>query len=323
MPHCARMEFMKLVINIPCYNEEQTLPLVLRELPKQIEGIDSIEVQIVDDGSTDNTITVAEKFGCRVIRHKTNLGLGVAFKHGVEEALRNGADVLVNTDADNQYPSRYIAELVQPILAQNADVVIGDRQTWRVEHFSPMKRVLQWLGSAVVRLLTGSAVKDTVSGFRAYSREALLRLNVLTRFSYVLDTIMQCTKKDLTIVSIKIRVNSPTRRSRLFKNIFQHMYKSASNLLRMYAVYQPFGTFCFFASLFLLPALFLVLRFFYFAITTSGYTGHIQSLIAAAILSITGVLMVVLGIVGDLLQTNRRLVEEQLYLQKKSYYSKQ
>lgn len=314
---------MKLVINIPCYNEEQTLPLVLRELPKKIEGIGEIEVQIVDDGSTDKTIAVAEAFGCRVVKHKTNLGLGVAFKHGVEEALRTGADILVNTDADNQYPSRYIAELVQPILANKADVVIGDRQTWEVMHFSPLKKILQWFGSSVVRLLTGSGVKDTVSGFRAYSREALLRLNVIVRFSYVLDTIMQCAKKDLTIASIKITVNDPTRESRLFKNIFHHMHKSAGNLLRMYIIYQPFGTFCFFASLFILPALFLVLRFLYFSITTGGSGGHIQSLIAAAILSITGVLMLVLGIVGDLLQINRRLVEEQLYLEKKSYYSKQ
>jgi glycosyltransferase involved in cell wall biosynthesis len=314
---------MKLVINIPCYNEEQTLPLVLQELPKKIAGIDTIEVQIIDDGSTDNTAGIAEKAGCRVIRHKRNLGLGVAFKHGVEAALAAGADIMVNTDADNQYPSKYISDLVKPVVNGAADLVIGDRQTWQVAHFSPLKKILQWFGSSLVRRLTGTDVVDTVSGFRAYSRESLLRLNVLTKFSYVLDTVMQCAKKDLKIMSVSIEVNPPTRKSRLFKNMFQHMRKSGTNLLRLYIVYMPFATFCVFSALFAVPALGLILRFLYEFFADGGHAGHIQSLIAATILAVMAALMFVLGIVGELLKTNRELTEEQLYYVKKNTYQRE
>jgi glycosyltransferase involved in cell wall biosynthesis len=311
---------MRLVINIPCYNEEATLPLVLNELPKTLAGIETIEVQVIDDGSTDRTAEIARLAGCRVIRHKQNLGLGVAFKHGIDAALAAGADIMVNTDADNQYPSRYIEALVQPVLNGGADLVIGDRQTWRVAHFSPLKKALQWFGSSLVRTLTGTTVMDTVSGFRAYSRESLLRINILTRFSYVLDTIMQCAKKNLVIAEIPIEVNPPTRASRLFTSMFQHVRKSGLNLLRLYVVYRPFMTFCVFALCFLLPAALLVGRFLYFFATTSGNTGHTQSLVAAAILAISGVMMLVLGIVGHLLKTNRDLIEEQLYHAKKRHY---
>lgn len=313
---------MKLVINIPCFNEEQTLPLVLKELPKKIAGISAIEVQVVDDGSTDGTVAVAEKYGCRVIRHKHNLGLGMAFKHGLEAALANSADIMVNTDADNQYPSRYISELVAPVVAGEADLVIGDRQTWQISHFSPLKKVLQWFGSSLVRMLTGTDVIDTVSGFRAYSREAMLRMNILTRFSYVLDTIMQCAKKGLRIVSVGIQVNPPTRKSRLFKNMFQHIRKSGMNLLRLYMVYKPFATFCAFATAFALPSFGLILRFLYEFFADGGHAGHIQSLIAATILAVVAALMFVLGIVGELLKTNRELIEEQLYITKKAQYDR-
>lgn len=308
---------MKLVINIPCLNEEKTLPLVLKELPRDLPGVDEIEVQVVDDGSSDATAAVAEAAGCRVIRHKRNLGLGVAFRHGVQAALKEGADILVNTDADNQYPARFIKDLVAPVVVGRADVVIGDRGTWSIAHFSLVKRVFQWLGSYLVRVMTGTDVSDTVSGFRAYSRESLLRMNVTTRFSYVLDTIMQCAKKDLTIESVPIEVNPPTRKSRLFKNMFQHMWKSGFSLLRLYALYMPFRTFCFFSMIFLAPALFFMGRFLFFWFTREGYSGHVQSLIAAAILSLTAVLLFVLGILGELLKYNRELTEEQLYLLKK------
>ncbi|MFW5771568.1 MAG: glycosyltransferase family 2 protein, partial [Spirochaetota bacterium] len=227
--------------------------------------------------------------------------------------------IMVNTDADNQYPSKYIPDLIQPIIEKRADVVIGDRQTWKVKHFSIFKRFLQWFGSATVRMFTQTDVKDTVSGFRAYSHESLLRLNVTTRFSYVLDTIMQCAKKNLKIESVKITTNEPTRDSRLFKNMFQHIRKSGLNLLKVYVLYHPLPTFLFLAILFFIPSFVLIVRYLYYFFTSGG-GGHIQSLIAATILFITAVLMFMMGILSDLVRTNRELIEEQLYLQKKQRY---
>ena len=312
---------MKLVINIPCYNEEKTLPLVLREIPKKIKGISKIEVQIVDDGSTDKTVEVAKKFGVkRIVRHKTNMGLGIAFKHGLEAALENGADIFVNTDADNQYPSKYIKDLVQPILKHEADMVIGNRTPWKVKHFSGIKKFFHYWGNILMRFIAGSDVPDTVSGFRAYSRDAMLRLNITTRFSYVLDTIVQAERKGFVIVSIPITVNPPTRESRLFKNIFQHMTKSFVNVIRCYVIYEPFKTFMTFAALFFLPGLYLGLRFLYFSFITKSGGAHIQSLILAAILFTLSGLMFVLGIIAELLGTNRKLHEEMLYLARKKLY---
>lgn len=313
---------MKLIINIPCYNEQKTLPLVLRELPKKIDGISKIEVQIVDDGSTDKTIEVARKFKVdRIIRLKKNLGLGVAFKRGMEAALESGADIFVNTDADNQYPSKYIPSLVKPVLEGKADMVVGDRVPWKIKHFSLFKRFFQYFGNMITRKISGCRVPDMVSGFRAYSKEAMLRLNVTTQFSYVLDTVMQASKKGLMIVSILIKTNPPTRKSRLFKNIFEHMKKSATNILRCYSIYEPFRTFIIGSIVFFAPALILLGRFLYFYSIGFG-SGKIQSLIISAILFFLGGLMVSLGILGDLIGTNRRLVEEQLYLKRKEMYGK-
>lgn len=313
---------MKLVINIPCYNEETTLPLVLEEIPKKIPGISKIEVQIVDDGSADRTAEVAARYGCRVLRHKKNSGLGVAFRTGMEAALEHGADIMVNTDADNQYPSKYIAELVQPVIRGEADVVIGNRQTWKVAHFSPVKKFFQWFGSAMVRRFTQSDVVDTVSGFRAYSKRSMLKLNVTTKFSYVLDTIMQSARKDLKMVSVDITTNEPTRESRLFKNMFQHMWKSGVSLLNVYVLYQPFQTFLYLTFVFILPALALIVRYLYFFAIGDG-KGHIHSLIAAAILAVIGGLMFVVGIIGDLIKKNRELIEESLYLMKRERYGEE
>jgi len=311
---------VKLVINIPCYNEEGTLPLVLRDLPKKIKGVDIIEVQIVDDGSTDKTIEVARKLGVKkIIRHRKNKGLGIAFKHGIQAALDSGADIFVNTDADNQYPSKYIPELVKPVVDHKADLVIGNRKPWKIKHFSIFKRVLQWFGNSVTRKILGSNVPDTVSGFRAYSRDAMLRINVVTKFSYVLDTIMQAVQKDLRIESIDIETNLPTRKSRLFKNIFQHIKKSATNLIRIFYLYEPFKTFMYASTIFFIPGIILLIRWFYFFFTGMG-GGNIQSLIIAAILLITSVLLFALGIIGDSIKTNRMLTEDMLYnLKKKDY----
>lgn len=312
---------MKLVINIPCFNEEKTLPLVVRELPKKIPGISKIIVQVVDDGSTDNTVAVAKKLGVHnIIRHKQNLGLGMAFKHGVESALGMGADIFVNTDADNQYPGRYIKDLVMPVVNGEADIVIGNREPWNVKHFSAVKRFFQFFGNALVRFIAGSEVPDTVSGFRAYSKQALLRINVTTRFSYVLDTIVQAEKKGMLIKSVPIDINPATRESRLFRNIFEHMRKSLTNVLRCYVIYEPFNTFMFLMSIFLIPALALTIRFIYFYARGSG--GHVQSLIFAAVFFMMAGLMFTLGILAELQGSNRKLIEEQIYLKKKEMYDR-
>jgi len=309
---------VKLVINIPCFNEENTLPLVLRELPKKIEGIDKTEVQIVDDGSTDKTVEVAKKFKVdRIIRHKKNQGLGIAFREGMQVALENGADVFVNIDADNQYPSKYIPALVKPIIEHRADLVIGNRKPWKVKHFSPLKRMFQWFGNGLTRKIMGSNVPDTVSGFRAYSKEAMLRINVVTKFSYVLDTIMQAVQKGLKIESIDIETNAPTRKSRLFKNIFQHMKKSGTNLIRIFYLYEPFKTFFYLSLPFFLIGFGLIIRWLWLSYILSIGTQNIQSLIIASISLITGVLLFALGIIGDSLKTNRMLLEDILYKLKK------
>jgi len=311
----------KLVINIPCFNEEKTLPLVLRELPKKIPGVSKIEVQIVDDGSTDKTVEVAKKFGVtRIIRHKQNQGLGNAFKHGMQAALEAGADIFVNTDADNQYPSRFIPALVKPVVAGDADLVIGNRKPWKVKHFSPLKRVLQWFGNGVTRKILGSKAPDTVSGFRAYSKEAMLKINVVTRFSYVIDTIMQAVQKGLRVASIEIDTNPPTRKSRLFSNIFQHMKKSGTNLLRMFYLYEPFKTFYYLSLFFFIPSMILIIRWFvYYFMKIGG--GNVQSLLIGGVLFITAVLLFSLGIIGDILKTNRQLTEDALYYLKKREYN--
>ena len=312
---------MKLIIQIPCLNEEKTLPQVLKEIPKEYKGIKKTEIVIIDDGSTDKTAEIAKKHGCTILKHKKNKGLGNAFKTGLEYALEQRADILVNTDADNQYPSRYIKNIIEPIIKNEADVVISDRQTHKIRHFSPLKKMFQKIGSGLVRKLTKTDVKDTVSGFRAYNKNAMLNLHITTKFSYVLDTIMQLSKKNMRIVNIPITTNKPTRKSRLFKNMYQHMIKSGMNILRLYAVYEPFKTFTFFSLIFFLPGLALATRFLYYFSQGQG-DGYIQSLIATAILIITAVILFTLGIIGELLKTNRTLIEEQYTYQKKREYEK-
>jgi len=300
---------MKLIIQIPCLNEEQILPRVLEELPDSIPGIAEIEIVVIDDGSTDRTSEIAKDHGATIIKHKQNLGLGIAFSHGLQYALQQDVDILVNTDADNQYPSKYIPDLVSAIVAGEADLVIGNRQPWKIKHFSKLKRFFQYAGGFVVRKLTSTNIPDTVSGFRAYSKEAIRSLNITTKYSYVLDSIMQLSKKGLIISSIPIQTNLPTRKSRLFSNMFQHIYKSGVNVLRVYAIYEPFKTFLYLSLIFLLPGTYLGARFVYFYLLGQG-GGHIQSLIAMAILIINGVLFIVLGVIAELLKTNRMILEE-------------
>jgi len=312
---------MKLIIQIPCYNEEKTLPLVLQELPKKIEGIDKIEVQVIDDWSTDRTVEVAKQYWVdHIISYLWNKWLWYAFKAWVENALKNWADILVNTDADNQYPSKYIKNLVKPILERKADIVIWDRQTWKIKHFSLLKKILQYIWSSMVRFLSWTDVKDTVSWFRAYSKEALLKLNITSRFSYVLDTIIQAGKKWLFITDVKIKINPPTRKSRLFKNIWQHIKKSTADMIRVYAMYEPLKVFLFLSLPFLLIWLFWIGRFLYYYIFVNVSVGMIQSLILSWILMTIWISLMALGIIWDLLAKNRVLTEDILYYEKIKKY---
>ncbi|MDP3941942.1 MAG: glycosyltransferase family 2 protein [bacterium] len=303
---------MKLIVQIPCFNEEKTLPLVLTSIPKKIEGIDEIETLIIDDGSSDNTVGVAKKYGVHhIVIHPQNKGLARAFANGISEALRYDADIIVNTDADNQYYQQDIPKLIRPILEGNADIVIGDRQTSTITHFSKAKKGFQRLGSATVRFLSGTKVPDAVSGFRAYSREAALHLNIITDFSYAIETIIQAKYKRLSITSVKIRTNDPTRKSRLFKNTFQHMRQSAATLLRVYTMYQPFRVFFAIGLLLFFTGFLLAGRFIFFFLLGQG-TGHVQSLILSAVLMLIGFQVVLTGLLADLMGINRKLLEENL-----------
>jgi glycosyltransferase involved in cell wall biosynthesis len=303
----------KLIIQIPCLNEAHTLPDTLAGLPSRIEGIDCIEVLVVDDGSVDGTCQVAEECGVdHLVRFSRNRGLARGFAAGLDACLRLGADIIVHTDADGQYPGEDIARLVTPILEGKADVVIGDRRVDSVEHFTPLKRLLQRLGSSVVSKLSGIEVGDAASGFRAYSREAALRLNILSDFTYTLETIIQSGKKPITIVSVPTRSNPPTRPSRLFTGIPHYLRRQIPSILRLYLVYQPLKTLTLVSLLFLAPGFLIGVRFLYFMATANG-AGHIQSLILAAILMIIGFQVLTLGLVADLMAANRRLIEDALY----------
>ena len=296
---------------------ERNLPKVLAELPASIPGISIIETQIIDDGSTDNTYQVAvDAWVDHIVQFRKNRGLWNAFKAWVENALRHGADIVVNTDADNQYPSSYITDLVQPIIAQKADIVIWNRNPTEVEHFKRYKKKLQWLWNIVVSALSGESMPDAVSGFRAYSRDSLFALNVTAKFSYVIDTILQAHKKGLKIDRVDIHTNLPTRPSRLFKNIRQHIKKSTANIVRVYAMYEPLKTFLFMSMPFFILGWYGVIRYLIAWIWWNG-NGMIQSLIISGILITIAFNLFSLGILGDIIAKNRSLVEENMRMTKK------
>ncbi|WP_084099850.1 glycosyltransferase family 2 protein [Demequina sp. NBRC 110051] len=302
---------MKLVVQVPCLNEEGSLATVLESIPTHIEGIDQIDVVVIDDGSTDATGAIARAHGAHVIRHTRTMGLAQSFRDGVDHALARGADIVVNTDGDNQYPQERIGDLVAPILAGRADIVIGDRQTHQIAHFSPFKKRMQRFGSWVVNKAAGTRLPDAASGFRAYSRYALYRLNVLTRFSYTMETIIQAGEKRLAITSVPIDTNPKTRESRLFANMGEHMWRSAQAILRSSVMYRPWAVF---ASLAVVLGTIGLIPFVRYAILMALDTGgnHLQSLILGTTLLVAAALAVALGVISDLLKSNRILTEQSL-----------
>ena len=299
----------KLIIQIPCYNEEKTLLTTLEALPKQVEGISEIEVLLINDGSTDRSAQIAEDWGAKVLNIKPNKGLANAFRSGLQEALNLGADIIVNTDADNQYCADDITELVKPILEKKADIVVGARDIFSIKEFSPIKKMLQKVGSFVLRLLSSTQVEDAPSGFRAFSREAGIKINVFDNYTYTMETLLQANAKDLKVISVPIRVNEQLRKSKLMKNIFDYIFKSMKTTIRMFIVYRPFRFFITIAGMLAFLGLIVVARFLYYYFMGNG-NGHIQSLILAAILLISSVQMGIIAIIGDLLSINRKIMED-------------
>jgi glycosyltransferase involved in cell wall biosynthesis len=308
---------MKLIIQIPCLNEEESLPKTLAELPKSIGGIDVIETLVIDDGSEDATAEVARQNGVNhVIRLTKRKGLARAFAIGLDAALKRGADIIVNTDADGQYKGEDIPRLVQPILEGKADMVIGNRDIENVPQFSWIKKRLQRLGSWVVRNVAGSSIADATTGFRAYNKEAALRLNIISDYTYTLESIIQAERRGLAIANITISTNEVTRKSRLFKSIPEYIKRSFITIVRVYSMFNPFTLFLNIGAIFIFVAFLIGARFVYYYILTGGI-GKIQSLILAAILSIIGFQMVVISIVADLIASNRQLQEDNLLRTKK------
>jgi glycosyltransferase involved in cell wall biosynthesis len=304
---------VRLVVQVPCLNEEETLPLVLDSIPRHIDGVDDVVILIIDDGSTDRTVEVAKARGVtQFVRHARNRGLGRSFHDGVQRALELGADIVVNTDGDNQYPQERIPDLVRPILAGQADIVVADRQVHLVEHFSRLKILLQKIGSRIVNRAAGTEVPDAASGFRAYSRDSLMLLNTITRFSYCMETIIQAGNKKLKIASIPVVTNPKTRESRLFTSMWQHVLKSAGAIIRAYIMYKPYVIFSFFAAIFGVLGLIPFVRWGILQIVDTKPGGHLQSLLIGAVLLIMSFLSVIIGIISDLIRTNRMLIEDSL-----------
>ncbi len=302
----------KLIIQIPCFNEAENLPETLVALPRRIPGVDVIEVLVIDDGSHDGTAEVARRFGVQhVVRHRRNRGLAAAFQSGLDAALAAGADIVVNTDADGQYEGADIAKLVAPIVAHEADIVIGDRGVADNAHFGPFKRLLQRMGSSVVRQLSRTDVTDAVSGFRAISRAAAQRITITTEFSYTTDMLIQAGRKRFKIVSVPIRTHAAVRPSRLFKSVPQFISRQLMTMARAYATYNPLRTFMLIGGAIAALGLLPILRFLYFWASGDGQ-GHVQSLVLGGSLLVLGVLTGLMGVLADLIGANRKLLEATL-----------
>jgi glycosyltransferase involved in cell wall biosynthesis len=304
---------MKLFIQIPCHNEEASLPIAFGALPKSLPGVSGIETLVIDDGSTDRTVQVARELGVsHVVGFPRNQGLAKAFMLGIRSCLERGADIIVNTDADNQYDARDIPALIQPILDGRAEIVVGARPIATVEHFSPIKKLLQRIGSVVVARVSGTTVADAPSGFRAFSRDAAARLNVFSEYTYTLETIIQAGQKNMSIVSVPVRVNADLRPSRLVRSILSYVRRSMITIFRILIIYRPVAFFFSMGSVLFLAGVALGARFLYLRYWESAGAGNIQSVILAAVLMILGFQTGLLAIIADLLSVNRRLLEELL-----------
>jgi len=304
---------MKLVIQIPCYNEEATLDQTVRNLPRALPGVDEIEYLVVDDGSTDHTIRAAQECGVHHIVHlKQHQGLAHGFTAGLEAALQAGADIIVNTDADNQYWGEDVVRLIQPILDERADIVVGDRGVAALEHFSPLKRLLQRIGSWVVERAAGIPIPDATSGFRAFTREAALRLTVLSDYTYTLETLIQAGARRMAVVYTPIRTNPQTRESRLIRSVPSFLVLSMVTIVRFYTMYRPLRFFTMLGGTLIASGIVLGLRFLYYLVRGGG-AGHVQSLILATAFAIVGFQICLIGLIADLVRLNRKMLEETLY----------
>lgn len=313
---------MKLIIQIPCFNEAGTLVIALNDLPRQIDGIDTIEYLIINDGSTDDTVRVARDWGVHhVVNFKRNKGLAKGFMAGIDECLRQGADIIVNTDADNQYCGADVESIVRPILDGRADIVIGERPIDSTEHFSLLKKKLQHLGSWVVRKASNTDIPDAPSGFRAYSREAALRLNIVNEYTYTLEQIVQAGRNKMAIISVPVRTNEELRPSRLFGSMFGYVKKSMITIMRAYLMYKPLRFFAAVGSVPLAAGILTGVRYLYFFFHGTG-NGHVQSLLLAVTLILLGVMVIIVGLQADVIAANRKLLEDIRYELKKTVYKK-
>lgn len=314
---------MKLIIQIPCYNEAETLEIALNDLPKTIDGIDEIEYLIINDGSTDNTVEVARNWGVDyIVNFKKNKGLAKGFMAGLDACLQNGADIIVNTDADNQYCAADIPKLIQPILDGNADIVIGERPIDDTAHFSWLKKKLQHLGSWVVRKASCTDIPDAPSGFRAFSRDAAMRINVINDYTYTLETIVQAGRNKMAIVSVPIRTNPELRKSRLFHSMFGYIKKSVLTIFRALMMYKPLYCFTLVASVPSVIGVLIGIRFLIYYFTGRG-NGHTQSLLLACTLIIIGFITFVIGMLADVISANRKILEDIQYHTKRMEYGEQ
>jgi len=310
----SRTNKLKLIIQIPCYNEEESLPVTLKYLPKKLEGFAKVEWLIIDDGSTDKTIETARSLGVEhIVRFKKNKGLAAAFMAGLDACLRHGADIIVNTDADNQYNAEDIPALVKPILEGEADYVIGERPIFKTPHFSLHKKILQKFGSWAVRKISGTAIPDAPSGFRAISREAAMKMNVFNTYTYTIETIIQAGIKNMAITSVPIRTNEDLRPSRLLKSIPAYIKRSIVTMFRVFMIYEPFKFFLRTGILFLLLGTVIGIRYLYFWYHGSG-TGHIQSVILAGVFITAGFQFLLTSLVVDLLSVNRKIMEDTQFM---------
>ncbi len=314
---------MKLVIMIPCLNEEATLPIVLKTIPKRIKGIDKIELLLIDDGSTDRTRVVAKALGVKnFLIHTTNQGLSRSFRHGLNRALAMGADIIVLTEGDNQYPQERIPDLIKPILAGQADVVIADRQTQTIPYFSRRKKFFQKLGTAVLNLAAGTNLPDAISGFRAYSRAAAMQLNPIADYSWATETTIQAAHKGHAITILPIKTNPKLRESRQFKNSWQHIRRSSVTIVRAFVMYKPYALFFPISGLLLIIGLVPLINFLIIDLAAKHPVGprHLQGLIIGSILIVGAFISFTLGVIADLIRINRMLLEDQLELAKKNSY---